>query len=437
MSVFYKIFWISLLFKLVLAYFLPLLPDEAYYWVWSHHLQLSYYDHPPMIAWLFRMGHFFEPFGHAIRFPAVIFLHLALITWKEIFNQLKLPTEALHRFLILILLVPYLGFGSVILTPDLPLMFFWPLSFYFFIRILQNSKWSDYALLGTSLGLGFLSKYHIVLFLICAVIYLTCEKKWNVIRWKYVGLTIILGFIFSLPVIAWNVGNNFLSFAFQLKHGLKADHWNWMWPVEYTVGQMFMLIPPLLFYFFKNRKVELLKPFYYFTVVVLGFFLLTSFRSSVEMNWTLMAFPTFFALVAVIDIPKRTFRSVLSILAVFNIFLIGSMFSGHYLHGKIFEPFFFESQKGKVEKHKPLYGINYQISSSLWYFSKTPVYKLEDASRFDFFDTLKMKRPEEKVFYVFKEKTNEYPDWIYKLTPKIEIVELLDRDYVIEKLEFE
>ena len=25
--------------------------DETYYWVWSKNLQLSYYDHPPMIAY--------------------------------------------------------------------------------------------------------------------------------------------------------------------------------------------------------------------------------------------------------------------------------------------------------------------------------------------------------------------------------------------------
>lgn len=180
-----------------------------------------------------------------------------------------------------------------------------------------------------------------------------------------------------------------------------------------------------------------LNLFYYFTITVLGFFLITSFRSSVEMNWTLMAFPTFFALIASIDLPQKLFRSVLAILAFLNIVLIGSMFMGHYAHGKIFEPFFFSRQKANVEKYQPLYGINYQISSSLWYFSKTPVYKLEEASRFDFFDTLAKKRPDEKIFYVFKEETNEYPDWISKLKPKTEIVEQLDRGYIIEKLEFE
>lgn len=436
MNFFFQIFWLSLLVKLVIGYFLPLLPDEAYYWIWSNNLQLSYYDHPPMIAWLFRLGHFLEPYGHAVRFPGIIFLHLSLFTWREIFNQLKISEQAFCRFLFLILLVPYLGIGSIILTPDLPLMFFWPLSLLFFIRITQNEKWSDYAILGMSLGLGFLSKYHIVLFLICAIVYLSLERKWSSIKWKYVGFTFILGLVFSLPVIVWNVSNDFQSFTFQLKHGLKADNWKWIWPFEYIAGQFLMLLPPLVFHFYNGRKTENLKPFYYFTGTVLLFFLITSFKSSVEMNWTLMAFPSFFALVAAMNIPQKTMRLIWGILLALNLALIGSMISWRSAHGKIFEPFFFSSQKDKVEMYKPLYGINYQISSSLWYFSKTPVYKIADASRFDFFDTLDAKRPKEKVIYIFKEKNNEYPTWVYDLEPKMEIVEEMDRNYVIEKLEF-
>ncbi len=27
-------------------------PDEAYYWLWGRHFQLSYFDHPPLQGWL-------------------------------------------------------------------------------------------------------------------------------------------------------------------------------------------------------------------------------------------------------------------------------------------------------------------------------------------------------------------------------------------------
>jgi hypothetical protein len=46
-----KIFWISLILKLALAAVIPLTNDEAYYWVWAQHMQWSFYDHPPFVAW--------------------------------------------------------------------------------------------------------------------------------------------------------------------------------------------------------------------------------------------------------------------------------------------------------------------------------------------------------------------------------------------------
>ena len=40
------------LFALIYNGFLPLHPDEAYYWTWLRHIAWSYYDAPPMVAYL-------------------------------------------------------------------------------------------------------------------------------------------------------------------------------------------------------------------------------------------------------------------------------------------------------------------------------------------------------------------------------------------------
>ena len=58
---------------LVLAALLPPFDDRLYYWCWSRDLQLSYYDHPPMVAYMIRAST--ELFGNgifAIRLPAVL-----------------------------------------------------------------------------------------------------------------------------------------------------------------------------------------------------------------------------------------------------------------------------------------------------------------------------------------------------------------------------
>src|SRR5437764_13435890 len=42
--------------RLVAAAFTPITFDEAYYWMWSKALAGGYYDHPPMVALVIRLG---------------------------------------------------------------------------------------------------------------------------------------------------------------------------------------------------------------------------------------------------------------------------------------------------------------------------------------------------------------------------------------------
>src|SRR5438270_7942469 len=42
--------------RLVAAAFTPITFDEAYYWMWSKSLAGGYYDHPPMVALVIRLG---------------------------------------------------------------------------------------------------------------------------------------------------------------------------------------------------------------------------------------------------------------------------------------------------------------------------------------------------------------------------------------------
>jgi len=39
------------LWRLYLSAGLQLHPDEAYYWLWSRHLDIAYYDHSPLVAY--------------------------------------------------------------------------------------------------------------------------------------------------------------------------------------------------------------------------------------------------------------------------------------------------------------------------------------------------------------------------------------------------
>lgn len=64
----------------------------------------------------------------------------------------------------------------------------------------------------------------------------------------------------------------------------------------------------------------------------------------------------------------------------------------------------------QLKAYKPLYGPTYQLSALFSMLTDTPVYKLYGLSRYDFFDTLPQSKPEEKIFYVLKYKTTEWPE---------------------------
>jgi len=44
------------LVRLVYGAIVELSPEEAYYWNYAMHPSLSYFDHPPMVAWVIRLG---------------------------------------------------------------------------------------------------------------------------------------------------------------------------------------------------------------------------------------------------------------------------------------------------------------------------------------------------------------------------------------------
>ena len=61
-----------LFLKLLLAWFVPITADEAYYAIWGSYLSGGGYDHPPMIGFvlypLLKLGHA----ALILRFPAII-----------------------------------------------------------------------------------------------------------------------------------------------------------------------------------------------------------------------------------------------------------------------------------------------------------------------------------------------------------------------------
>ena len=90
----YKIqaLFISILFILNIfqSITLPLIDDEAYYWVWSKHLDFGYFDHPPMIALFIKIGYFLVQGSLGIRMLSILSSLSFYIIWLYCYSVLSL-----------------------------------------------------------------------------------------------------------------------------------------------------------------------------------------------------------------------------------------------------------------------------------------------------------------------------------------------------------
>lgn len=427
-------FWfaVTLAVKLAVATWFPLLNDEAYYWVWSKHLQLSYFDHPAMVAWLLKLGEPFEFLGNAIRFPAIILSHFGYLAWYYIFEELEI-SEAFWPYFILSFFSPMLGIGSIVITPDQPVILFWSFSTLFAIRCLKKQSALDYFLFGIFLGVGFCSKYHIVLLPLSLALGLIYAKALNRVSWRLLPLTILGGLLACSPVLIWNYKNDFASFAFQLRHGL-GDAWKPSRPFAYLGGEILAIFPTVVYLFVigfkKIRANQLAKVLTVTALFPFVFFFFTSFKSFVEINWPIVAFPAFYAIAA---IGLRNFRIVKITSAIWVLLVLFVLVKRP---GKANEPYRFDGLVPYMHKYEPTYADTYQMASTLWYKTKTPFYKLRGFSRFDFFDTLEQSAPPQSgPFYLINFRQDDFPEWLTNGSYNIETVEQINADWRITRIQ--
>ncbi|MEM7646752.1 MAG: glycosyltransferase family 39 protein, partial [Pseudomonadota bacterium] len=289
-------FYFSFFLKLALSLMFPLVLDEYYYFLWGGHFSWSYFDHPPIVGWMMSLS---QPLAEwspgLIRWPFVAMGQLTIAIWLRMLKT-DLSEKALMLFLLVATFNPLWGLGQMIATPDIPLVCFWSLALFFTKEVIDKSSVSSYAGLGLALGLGFSSKYHVVLFIPCLFILIWRKKLWNGLLNAKTFLTLGLGMMGSLPVLYWNSQNEWASFLFQWEHGMGGKYWKPTYPLEY-LGNQLLLIGPLVLWALvggqkEKRRAEWLLPFTLFPFV---FFLYSSFKGRVEGNWVIMSFPSLYA----------------------------------------------------------------------------------------------------------------------------------------------
>jgi 4-amino-4-deoxy-L-arabinose transferase-like glycosyltransferase len=225
--------------------------DEAYYWLWSQDLQLSYYDHPAMMAWWMAASTaLFGDSEAAIRLPAI--LAVAAVTLL-VFDIARLAFQDIRAgWWAVVLLNATILFAAagVIVTPDSPLLVFWSLSLWAMVRLLDEGRVRWLYVLGLSLGLGFTSKYTMVLIApgILAVFALFPEtRRW----WKspHFWAAIILALVCTSPVLIWNAQHDWVSIKKQLSHSFDVPVSDPLKSLGTFLGTQLGTVTPLVFVF--------------------------------------------------------------------------------------------------------------------------------------------------------------------------------------------
>ena len=238
----------SLLIRLYVSVTTGLSDDEAYYYVWAMRPEWSYYDHPGMTAWLIWLStSVFGSTALGVRFFAVICsIGTGFFIWKlarDLFSE-----SVAWLALIIYLVAPIFAIGGFMMVPDAPLGCAWTALALVSWRLFEHEKSakSFWLIAGVLIGVGCLSKYTMVLLptsLVLAFLFDRDARKRLLA--PHFGAAIGIAALFGLPILLWNIQNDWLSFRFHLSDrqtgGFNFNRW-----IQYWASQAVALGPGLL-----------------------------------------------------------------------------------------------------------------------------------------------------------------------------------------------
>jgi hypothetical protein len=189
---------------------LGLIPDEAYYWVWSRELHFSYYDQGPGVAIYIRFfTYLFGDTQFAIKLAAIMASFLTSFNLLNTGRLLNLSERQQNWVLILTQFIPGFFVGSLLVMHDSPLFLFWSTAIYFVIHYISKRDTLSIYCLFIALGFGGLSKHSMVFFVFSLILWLILSKKeWNLLSNVHLYLGIILTALIILPMVYWNYNND-------------------------------------------------------------------------------------------------------------------------------------------------------------------------------------------------------------------------------------
>ncbi len=236
------------LFRVWFAGRIELQGDEAYYWLWSKHLDIGYYSKGPGIAAIIRIGTVLGgDTERGVRWPAALFASgagwLLFLIGRRLFDgRVGLAAVVLGAT------IPLFWAGGFLMTIDPPSVFFWLLAAWLFLRAVEGDGWADWLGAGAAIALGALCKFTAFAQLVSFLLFLVWTRRARprpvAARVFAMAAVALLGIV---PPLLWNARHGWVTFVHLKERG--------------ALDQPFRADVPELFRFLLGQA-AVLSPFY-------------------------------------------------------------------------------------------------------------------------------------------------------------------------------
>ena len=295
--------------RLLAAAWTPITFDEAYYWMWSKHLAGGYYDHPPMVAVVIRLGTLIAgdtEFGvRLVSILSALPMSWAVYRATEIlFGSRRAAASAT----ILLNVTLMAAVGTLIVTPDAPLLVASSLLLFALAKVLETGQGAWWLALGAAAGAADLSKYTALFFgpaILLWLIAIPKLRRWLISPWLYLGGLVAIAMF--APVILWNAEHHWVSFIKQMGRA-RIEDFRPAFIAELIPTQIAFATPlvwilgAMGLYALATRRdgtmaARVLINAMFWTIVV--YFIWHSLHARVEANWFAPVYPAFAVAAAV------------------------------------------------------------------------------------------------------------------------------------------
>jgi 4-amino-4-deoxy-L-arabinose transferase-like glycosyltransferase/membrane-associated phospholipid phosphatase len=274
--------------------------DEAYQWLWSKHLALSYYSKPPLIAYTQFLGTLLwgdTAFG--VRFFSPLIAAVLGFLLLRFFAR-EASARAGFFLALIVTTTPLLAVGATLMTVDPLSVLFWTAAMLAGWRAIRDdSTTRPWLWVGLWMGLGFLSKYTALLQWLCwAVFFVLWPPARKHLRRPGPYLALLVNLLCALPVLVWNCQHQWVTVSHVAGDAKIGEPLHTMQRMLSSflgfTGQEFALLNPVFFagaawtaVAFWRRRRDDARLVYLFSMGAPLFliFLLYSLHSHVLPNW--------------------------------------------------------------------------------------------------------------------------------------------------------